>query len=156
MAAPSREPACVMPCAKPRSAGSIQRDSERVAMGNAPDSPTPKMKRMATMDAAFQAKVVREVNILHQVTIIASARRGPILSPNQAPGSWKSVKPTAVTGEDPAGGDERKAEFFADEGHGRRDDGAVHVGDHVDRDGKGEDDVPGAGGVPRWKLIRRR
>ena len=62
-------------------------------MGNAPDSPTPKMNRMATMDAAFQAKVVREVNILHQVTMIASARRGPILSPNQAPGSWKSVKP---------------------------------------------------------------
>ncbi len=24
-------------------------------MGNAPDSPTPKMKRMATIDAAFQA-----------------------------------------------------------------------------------------------------
>ena len=48
---------------------------------------------MATIEAAFQAKVVREVNILHQVTIIASARRGPILSPNQAPGSWKSVKP---------------------------------------------------------------
>src|SRR6202034_4132392 len=93
MAAPSREPACVMPCAKPRAAGSIQRDNERVAMGNAPDSPTPKMNRMASMDTAFQAKVVREVNILHQVTIIASARRGPILSPNQAPGSWKSVKP---------------------------------------------------------------
>ena len=31
--------------------------------------------------------------MLHQVTMIASARRGPILSPNQAPGSWKSVKP---------------------------------------------------------------
>ena len=83
-----------MPCAKPRSAGSIQRDSERVAMGNAPDSPMPKMKRMATIDAAFQAKVVREVKILHQVTMIARARRGPILSPNQAPGIWKSVKPT--------------------------------------------------------------
>ena len=45
------------------------------------------------MEAAFQASVVREVNILHQVTITASARRGPILSPNQAPGSWNSVKP---------------------------------------------------------------
>ncbi len=41
-AAPKREPACVIPCAKPRSVGRIQRDSERVAMGNAPASPTPK------------------------------------------------------------------------------------------------------------------
>src|SRR5665213_4494226 len=34
-AAPKRDPACVMPCANPRSVGRIQRDSERVAIGNA-------------------------------------------------------------------------------------------------------------------------
>ncbi len=41
-AAPKREPAWVMPCAKPRSVGRIQRASDRVAMGNAPASPRPK------------------------------------------------------------------------------------------------------------------
>ena len=76
-APPSLEPAWVIPCAKPRSAGNSQRESDRVAMGNAPASPTPNRNRTATMEAAFQASVVAEVKMDHQVTIQVRARRGP-------------------------------------------------------------------------------
>src|SRR5258708_5742751 len=76
-APPSVEPAWVIPCAKPRSAGNSQRDSDRVAIGNAPASPTPNRNRTATMEVAFQARVVAEVKMDHQVTIHVSARRGP-------------------------------------------------------------------------------
>lgn len=71
------------------------------------------------------------------------------------PGAGKLEKGEAypVTGEDPAGGDEGKAEFFADQGHGRRDDGAVHVSDHVNRDGQSEDNVARAGGPEGRELI---
>ncbi len=40
---------------------------------------------------AFQAAAVRDVNTLHQVTMIASARRGPILSPSNPPGTWNNA-----------------------------------------------------------------
>ena len=76
-AAPSRDPACVIPCAKPRSEGGIQRESDRVAMGKAPASPAPNRNRMAIIDAALQAIVVAEVSTDHQRTIAVSARRGP-------------------------------------------------------------------------------
>ena len=46
-----REPAWVIPWAKPRSVGGIQRDSERVAMGNAPASPRPKKTWMTSMES---------------------------------------------------------------------------------------------------------
>src|SRR5438046_10323284 len=68
-AAARREPACVMPCAKPRSVGSIQRESDRVAIGNAPASPKPNRNRKVTMDAALHASAVAEVNMDHQVTV---------------------------------------------------------------------------------------
>jgi hypothetical protein len=92
-AAPKREPPCVTPWAKPRSDGSIQRESERVAIGNAPASPTPNRKRNIAIDAAFQAAAVSAVNALHHVTMRASARRGPMRSPNQPPGIWNSAYP---------------------------------------------------------------
>ena len=85
-AAPNLDPACVDPCANPRSEGSIQCDRDRVAMGNAPASPKPNSARHAIMDAAFHASAVAEVKIDHQVTIRASALRGPIRSPSQPPG----------------------------------------------------------------------
>src|SRR5580692_5479583 len=85
-AAPSLDPAWVIPCAKPRSEGNSQRESERVAMGNAPASPTPNRKRTVTIETAFQASVVAEVKIDHQVTIQVRARRGPTRSPSQPPG----------------------------------------------------------------------
>ena len=66
-------------------------ESERVAVGKAPASPTPKKNRMVTMEAAFQAVVVRAVKRLHQETMRVKARRGPILSPSQAPGTCSSV-----------------------------------------------------------------
>ena len=76
----------MIPCAKPRSAGSIHRESERVAIGNAPASPTPNRKRKTAIDTALQASAVTEVKTLHQVTISVSARRGPMRSPSQPPG----------------------------------------------------------------------
>src|SRR5580658_1834678 len=82
-----------MPCANPRSATGIHRESDRVATGNAPASPIPNTKRITTIDAVFQAADIRDVSALQQVAISASARRGPILSPNQAAGIWNSVNP---------------------------------------------------------------
>ena len=75
-----------MPCAKPRSLGKIQRESERVAIGNAPASPTPKKNRKPAIEVALQASAVADVKIDHHVTISASARRGPMRSPSQPPG----------------------------------------------------------------------
>src|SRR5690348_340547 len=82
-APPRREPACVAPCAKPRSAGSIQRESERVAMGKAPASPIPKRNRHTAIDIADQVKGVKAVKADHQITTPARARRAPSRSPNQ-------------------------------------------------------------------------
>jgi len=65
----------VIPCANPRSPGSIHRESDLVAIGNAPDSPTPNRNRIATIEVAFHASTVADVNTLHHVTISASARR---------------------------------------------------------------------------------
>src|ERR1700733_1041115 len=91
IAAPSRDPACVTPCANPRSLGRIQRERDRVDIGNAPASPAPKMKRIASSDVAFQPAAVSEVKTLHQLTMIVNARRGPILSPSHPPGTWNSA-----------------------------------------------------------------
>src|SRR6202453_3327375 len=88
-APPKREPACVAPCAKPRSVGNIQRESDRVAIGKAPASPIPKRKRINAIDPALQASTVAQVNRDHHVTMSVSARRGPIRSPSQPPGIWK-------------------------------------------------------------------
>src|SRR5215216_2105118 len=93
IAAPNRDPACVIPCAYPRSAGSIHRESDRVAFGNAPASPAPNRNRNVDMEAKFQESAVAEVKILHQVTIQASARRGPKRSPSHPPGNWNSAYP---------------------------------------------------------------
>ena len=41
----------------------------------------------ANIDAALQANPVAEVKIDHQVTISANARRGPMRSPSQPPGT---------------------------------------------------------------------
>ena len=71
-----------------------------------------------------------------------------------SPGNLEKRETPAKTGQNPASRDEREAEIFADEGHGRRDDGAVHVRDHVDGHRHGEHDVAGAGGAEgvlfRW------
>src|SRR5258708_29211067 len=85
-AAPKREAACVMPWAKPRSVGSIQRERDRVAMGNAPASPIPKKKRHSPIDTAFQENAVSDVKIDHHTTTRDSARRPPMRSPNHPPG----------------------------------------------------------------------
>src|ERR1043166_7656283 len=90
-AAPNREPAWVTPCAKPRSVGRIQRESDRVAMGNAPASPRPKKTWIVSIEIALHAAAVRQVNALHQVTTSDRARRAPILSPNHPPGIWNSA-----------------------------------------------------------------
>src|SRR4051812_28263480 len=89
MAAPSREPACVIPCAKPRSEGSIQRERDRVAIGNAPASPMPNRKRQAIMEPALHMPINEAQKMDHHATIPASARRGPKRSPSQPPGIWK-------------------------------------------------------------------
>src|ERR1700681_995170 len=73
-AAPTRDAACVSPCAKPRSVGSIQRESERVAIGKAPASPMPKKNRHSPMESAFQENAVSEVKIDHHTTTRESAR----------------------------------------------------------------------------------
>ena len=88
-AAPSREPAWVTPCAQPRSEGSIHRDRLRVAIGNAPASPTPKRNRQIPMLTAPTITAVSDVNALHHSTISVNARRGPKRSPSQPPGIWK-------------------------------------------------------------------
>ncbi len=62
----------------------------------------------------------------------------------------------AIAGENPADGDERESEFLADDGQCRRDDGAVHVGDHVDRYSEGQHYVTSSGGPERLALRRRR
>src|SRR5215475_1136457 len=85
-APPNREPACVKPCTNPRSAGRTQRDSDLVAIGKAPASPTPNRKRIVAMDIAPHAAAVSEVKSDHHVTMMEKARRGPIQSPNQPPG----------------------------------------------------------------------
>ena len=87
-APPSREPAWVTPCAQPRSDGSIQRDSERVAIGKAPASPMPNRKRMTIIEVAFHDTTVRAVKVDHHSTTPASALRGPNRSPSQPPGIW--------------------------------------------------------------------
>ena len=91
MAPPRRDPACVMPCANPRSVGRIQRESDRVAMGNAPASPKPKKTWITIIDVALQASAVSAVNALHQLTTSVSARRAPMVSPSQPPGTWNSA-----------------------------------------------------------------
>src|SRR5579862_1986929 len=90
-AAASRDPACVTPCANPRSAGRIQRESERVAIGNAPASPIPNRNRTVAIDPAIHAIAVIDVNTDHHATIRVSARRGPIRSPSHPPGIWNSA-----------------------------------------------------------------
>jgi len=50
----------------------------------------PNMNRIAMRETVFQASAVNEVKKLHQVTMMARARRGPIRSPSQPPGIWKS------------------------------------------------------------------
>ena len=85
-AAPSREAAWVIPCAKPRSVGSIHRERDLVAMGNAPASPTPKRNRNTPIEGAFHAKAVSEVKTDHHTTTKARARRPPMRSPSHPPG----------------------------------------------------------------------
>ena len=63
----------------------------RIEIGNAPASPMPKRKRQTAMDSALQVRAVAEVKRLHQVTMKASARRGPIRSPSHPPGIWNSA-----------------------------------------------------------------
>src|ERR1700722_2354250 len=92
-AAPKREAAWGKPWEKPRSSGGIQRDRERVAIGKAPASPTPKRNRHMPSVAALKQSAVNEVKSDHQHTMQARARRGPTLSPNQPPGIWKRAYP---------------------------------------------------------------
>src|SRR5580658_9752155 len=89
IAPPNRDPAWVAPCANPRSAGRIQRERERVAIGKAPASPAPKRKRQTASEVTDQENAVKAVNADHQTTTPASARRPPKRSPNQPPGIWK-------------------------------------------------------------------
>src|SRR5262245_54502838 len=89
----SRDPECVMPCAKPRSDEGSQREKARVALGNPPASPTPNRKRIAIMDAPFQAAAVKAVKADHQSTIPVSVRLGPTRSTSQPAGTWKSPYP---------------------------------------------------------------
>src|SRR5581483_2365988 len=91
IAPPKRDPAWVTPWAKPRSVGRIQRESDRVAIGNAPASPKPKNTWITSIEAEFQASAVKAVNTLHQLTTIVKARRAPMVSPSQPPGIWKSA-----------------------------------------------------------------
>src|SRR5882724_9269831 len=93
IAAPNRDPACVIPCAYPRSAGSIQRDRDLVAIGNAPASPMPNKNRNTAIDAASQAKMVSDVKMLHQVTIQVRARLAPKRSPSHPLGMLNKAYP---------------------------------------------------------------
>ena len=88
-APPSRAPAWVTPCAQPRSEGSIQRDSDRVAIGNDPASPIPNRKRHTIIEPADQVAAVAAVKTDHHNTTPVSARRGPNRSPSHPPGIWK-------------------------------------------------------------------
>src|ERR1700736_2470301 len=85
-AAPKRDAAWVIPWAKPRSVGSIQRERDLVAMGNAPASPIPKKNRNTPIEVAYQANAVSEVKNDHHTTTSASARRPPMRSPSHPPG----------------------------------------------------------------------
>src|SRR5690606_18179739 len=76
---------------QPRSEGNIQRERERVAMGNAPASPMPNRKRHTIMDAAAQVSAVAAEKNDHQVTTQVRARLGPKRSPSHPPGTWNSA-----------------------------------------------------------------
>ena len=84
-APPSRAKLWVMPCAKPRSRTGSQQVNARVAVGNAPPSPTPTSMRNATSDATLHDKPVRMVAAAHSRLSTASTRRGPNRSDIQPP-----------------------------------------------------------------------
>src|SRR5258708_28953121 len=65
IAPPSLAKLWVMPCAKPRSWTGSQEENARVAVGNAPPSPTPTRMRNTTSDATLQDKPVRMVAAAH-------------------------------------------------------------------------------------------
>ena len=86
-----RDPAWVVPWAMPRSPGSIQRDRPRLEIGKAPASPMPIRNRQTISMVTVVEKPVMKVNTDHHTTTLASAMRGPNLSPNQPPGIWNSA-----------------------------------------------------------------
>ncbi len=79
-----------MPLACPRSRAGNQCEKARAMFGNAPASPAPKKKRMATSDRRPCAAPVSAVNPDHQRTMRVSTRRGPRVSPSQPDGISKS------------------------------------------------------------------
>ncbi len=84
-APPSRAALCVTPCAMPRSLAGSQNVKARVAVGKAPPSPMPRMKRNTSSEAMPQAKPHRIVAIAQMMLSTASTRRGPNLSAHQPP-----------------------------------------------------------------------
>ena len=77
IAKPIRLPNITIDWARPSSWRGNHRAMAEVAPGNAPASPQPNRKRIATSAAKFQAAPVRAVNTDHQITILVSISRAP-------------------------------------------------------------------------------
>src|SRR5579863_7251374 len=88
MAAPKRLAAWLTPCTKPRSSRGYHICMARVAVGNAPASPTPSEKRIPQKEEKPNARVVRKAMTVRYVMIAERTLRGPKRSPNQPPGTW--------------------------------------------------------------------
>ena len=87
-APPKRDAPCVTPCANPRSSDGIQWENARVAVGNAPASPTPNNSLITNRDAKLQARAVAAVISDQKNTIAARTLRGPYLSLSMPIGIW--------------------------------------------------------------------
>jgi hypothetical protein len=87
---PRRDPRNSTPLARPRSRTGNHREKLRATFGNAPASPAPKRKRIATSDRNPRAAPVSIVNADHHSTIRVRTLRGPLTSPSQPDGTSKS------------------------------------------------------------------
>ena len=88
-ALPTRENACVMPCANPRRSGGVQLCMARVATGNVAPSPTPSSRRTRYSDVSPPTRPVSAVADAQISPQTNSVRRAPQTSPIQPPRIWK-------------------------------------------------------------------
>ena len=83
---PTRDPRNITPLARPRSRIGNHLEKLRAMFGNAPASPAPNRKRIATSDGNPRAADVSIVKADHHNTMRVRTRRGPTTSPSHPEG----------------------------------------------------------------------
>ena len=126
---PTRDPRNITPLARPRSQIGNHIEKLRAMFGNAPASPAPNRKRIATSDGNPRAADVSIVKADHHNTMRVRTRRGPMTSPSHPEGISNSEYDKRERAEDDAHLEHAEVQVIDDERRRGGDADAIQVGD---------------------------